>query len=130
MPFIAAVAVVALWASTASGGNGSTVLRGTFDSNFVFLVNGTSVFYTFTCDEQRVQKPGGSASESMNCQLDPGQQAPSTASKMDPSFQWGSDFYWIGPTPPGFAGGNVTSDFHGVLTPSGEVNISATYAAP
>jgi hypothetical protein len=126
---VVAIAAAAFGASGASGGN-ATVLTGTFHSNFVFLVDGADVFYTFTCNERRVQRPDLSASESANCQLDAGQTPPSTASQMDPAFLWGSDFVLVGPTPPGFAGGFVTSNFHGVVTPSGEVNVSATYAAP
>jgi hypothetical protein len=126
---LVAVALFAFGASAASGGNGATILTGHFDTYTYFTVNGTPTFYTFTCDEQRVQKPDGGATESAACQLDPGQTLPTSAASLDPTLGYISDFYFFGPVA-GFVGGSFTYDIHGVLTPSGNVNVSAKYAAP
>jgi hypothetical protein len=112
-----AIAAVAFGASAASGGNGATILTGNFDTYAYFSVDGTSTFYTFTCDEQRVQKPNGSATESATCQLDPGQALPMSAASLDPTFGYISDFFFFGPVA-GLVGGTFTYDIHGVLTPS------------
>jgi len=127
MATLVAIAAVAFGAGGAAGGNGSTVLRGTFDTYGIFSVNGSFVFYTFTCDEQRVQRPDGSASESARCQLDAGQTPPTSAGQMVSGYI--SDFWFFGPVP-GFAGGVATFDDQGVVTPSGSVNFSANYPAP
>jgi hypothetical protein len=76
-----------------------------------------------------VQKPDSSATESATCQLDPGQTPPTSAASLDPTFGYISDFYFFGPVP-GLVDGTFTYDIHGVLTPSGNVNFSTTYAAP
>jgi hypothetical protein len=123
------VAAVAFGASAASAGNGATVLTGHFDTYTYFFVDGTPTLYTFTCDEQRVQKPDGSATESATCHLDPGQTPPTSAASLDSALGYISDFYFFGPVA-GFVGGSFTYDLHGVLTPSGNVNFSAKYAAP
>ena len=128
VPFVVVVtiAAVAFGAGAASGGNGSTILRGQFQTIAAFVVNGNETVYLVTCNEQRVQKPDGSASESATCQLDPGETPPDEAAHMDQG--WESDFFVSGV--PGFLGGFITFDVHGVLTPSGNANISMTYAAP
>jgi hypothetical protein len=98
-----------------------------------FDVNGAPTLYLFTCNANRVQRKDGSATESMNCRLDPGQTPPSKAVQASPPTPglfpgWFSDFFLNGV--PGFTGSFFTTDYHGVLTPSGVVNFSATYAAP
>jgi hypothetical protein len=135
---LAAVATLAGTASArgaaAASGNGSTVLQATLPTGGFFDVNGVPTLYIFTCNENRVQRKDGSATESMNCQLDPGQTPPSKAAQFTPATPgtpyaaWASDFFLN--SVPGFAGPIVTTDYHGVLTPSGVVNFSATYAAP
>jgi hypothetical protein len=130
----AVVAAIAFAASPASGGNGSTVLQATLPTGGFFDVNGVPTLYIFTCNENRVQRKDGSATESMTCQLDPGETPPSQAAQFTPATpgtpyaSWVSDFYLN--SVPGFDGPIVTTDYHGVLTPSGVVNFSATYAAP
>jgi hypothetical protein len=129
LPLVAVVvAAVALGVGPASAGNGSAILRGNFDTYALFTVEGTPTLYTFTCDEQRVQQPDGSASESAHCQLDPGQTPPTQAAPAYTAYGYISDFYFFGPAA-GFAGGTFTHDFTGVLTPSGNVNLSLKYAA-
>jgi hypothetical protein len=114
-------------ATATAGGNGATVLRAELPSNFTFDVKGTSTFFTFTCDEQRVQRPDGSARETSHCELDPGQTPPKSAAQMTPGLYL-SDFFIAGT--PGFAGASITPDYHGVLTPSGRVTMVAEFAAP
>ena len=132
MPLVVvAAAAMAFIASPASGGDGSTVLQATLPTGGFFNVNGVPTLYIFTCNENRVQRPDGSATESMNCRLDPGQAPPSKAVQYStaPGYnQWFSDFFLNGV--PGFAGPFFTYDIHAVLTPSGVVSLSATYAAP
>jgi hypothetical protein len=62
----------------------------------------------------------------MNCRLDAGETVPDKAAKICDGCGWGSDFFLT----PGFAGELITFDVHGVLTPSGVVNLTATYPAP
>jgi hypothetical protein len=134
MPLVVvAAAAIAFGASPASGGNGSTVLQATVASGMFFDVNGVPTLYLFTCNENRVQRQDGSATESMNCLLDPGQTPPSKAVQVSPPTPglfagWFSDFFLNGV--PGFTGSIFTTDYHGVLAPSGVVNFSAAYAAP
>jgi len=127
MPLVVvAAAAFAFGVSGASGGSGSTVLQGTFHTLIVFDVDGTPTGVLATCNENRVQKPNGSATESMNCRLDDGETVPDQAAKLCDGCGWQSDFLFT----PGFSGESITFDVHGVLTPSGVVNFSATYPAP
>jgi hypothetical protein len=128
---VVATAAIAFGANGALAGNGASVLQAKLPTGGFFDVNGVPTLYIFTCNENRVQRPDGSATESMNCRLDPGQTAPRKAVQYStaPGFnQWFSDF-WLNSVP-GFAGPFFTYDVHAVLTPSGVVNLSATYAAP
>ncbi len=130
---VVATAAIAFGANGALAGNGSSVLQATVPTGMFFDVNGVPTLYVFTCNENRVQRQDGSATESMNCQLDPGQTPPSKAVQASPPTPglfrgWFSDFFLNGV--PGFTGSIFTTDYHGVLTPSGVVNFSATYAAP
>ena len=129
MPLVVvAAAAFAFGASGASGGNGSTVLQGTFHTVITFDINGSPTGVVATCNESRVQKPDGSASESMTCRLDAGEPVPDKAAKLlfDSNFGWQSDF--VGTLE--FAGASIATDGHGVLTPSGVANLTFTYAAP
>ena len=127
MPLVVvAAAAVVFGASGASGGNGATVLQGTFHTLITFDVDGSLTSVLATCNENRVQKPNGSATESMNCRLDAGETVPDKAAKNCDGCGWFSDFFLT----PGFAGQVITFDVHSVLTPSGVVNLTATYAAP
>lgn len=125
---VVVIAAVAFAASAAAGGNGSTVLQATLPTGYLFDVNGVVTLYTFTCNESRVQRKDGSATESMNCRLDPGQTPPAKAAHESAGFTWYSDF-WLNSVP-GFAGPTTTQNVHGVVAPSGAVNFTATFAAP
>ena len=125
---ILVAAAIAVGANRASAGNGATVLRGTFHTNGAFFLNGTVYFTNETCNEQRVQKPDGSASESASCTVDPGTVLPPSAAHWNPGSGWFSDFWFYGV--PGFAGNILARDIHGVLTPSGNISLTATYDAP
>ena len=127
MMMLAAAAALGVGVAASQAGNGATVLTGQFPSNEVFLVNGTPTFFTFTCDEQRVQRPDGSARDTAHCQLYPSETPPSSAAHEDTAFGYESDFFVAGT--PGFAGGIVTFDWHGVVTPSGQVTMVADFPA-
>jgi hypothetical protein len=107
------------------GHGNATVLNGTFPSNEEFLVNGVPTYYTFTCNEHRVQFSDGSGTDTAHCQLYSTETPPSSAAHEDPAYGWFSDF-WINGAP-GFAGTVFTTDWRGVVTPSGNVNIVANY---
>jgi hypothetical protein len=119
--------VLAIGVSVASGASGATVLTGQLPSNERFLVDGVSTLFTFTCDEQRVQKPDGSATDIARCRLEPSETPPSHAAHEDPRVGYESDFFIAGV--PGFAGNNIASDWHGVVTPSGNVTMVANFAS-
>lgn len=119
-----ALALAAMPGVAAAGG--ATVLRGTFASNQDFVVNGTPTFFAFTCDEQRVQLPDGSARDTAHCRLNANETPPPRAAQAA-SVGYESDFFVN--NAPGFAGGAITSDWHGVLTPSGNVTMVADFPA-
>ncbi len=107
----------------------TTILRGTFPSNEMFVVNGVPTLFTFTCDEQRLQFPDGSARDTARCRLDTGETPPSSAAHEYEPAGYESDFAVN--NAPGVSGGIITfTSWQGVVTPSGNVNMSATFAAP
>ena len=118
--------VLTLGLTVAAAGNGATVLRGQFPSNEIFLVNGTPTLFTFTCKEHRVQRPDGSARDTAHCVLNANQTPPTSAAHAA-SVGYQSDFSF---GTPGFAGRAVTTDWHGVVTPSGHVTMVAEFPAP
>lgn len=128
---VASLALAAVAAGTgvnpALAGSGATVLRGHFSSNELFLVDGIPALFTFSCDEQRIQLPDGSARDIAHCVLDAGQTAPPSAA-LAASAGYLSDFFIAGT--PGFTGATIATDWHGVVTPSGQVTMVAEFPAP
>jgi hypothetical protein len=119
-------AALALGLSVASGEDGATVLKGQFRSNEIFLVDGVPTLFAFICEEQRVQRPDGSARDTAHCQLDPEETPPSRAAHEAPvGVGYQSDFFIAGV--PGYEGPSITFDWHGVVTPSGRVTMVANF---
>jgi hypothetical protein len=118
-------AALTLGLTVAAAGNGTTVLRGQFPSNEVFLVKGVPTFFTFTCRETRIQRSDGSARDIAQCRLSAGQTAPKSAAHAA-AVGYQSDFL----ATPGFAGATVTTNWHGVVTRSGHVTMVANFPAP
>lgn len=124
----AGAVALGLGLTAAAAGGGAKVLRAELPSSEVFLVNGVSKVFTFTCNEHRVQRPDGSARDTAHCVLNANQTPPRSAAHGVRLPGYVSDFF-IAKTP-GFAGRSVTTDWHGVVTPSGRVTMVAEFAAP
>jgi hypothetical protein len=124
-----ACALLGVGAASAGANHAAKVLRGSFPSNEVFVVNGVPKLFRFNCDEHRVQFPDGRARDTAHCRLLPGETPPSTAAHEYEPAGYLSDFAVF--HAPGLAGGIVTfTSWTGVVTPSGVVNMRASFAAP
>ena len=121
----ATAVALALGLTVAAAGNGTTVLRGQLPSNEIFVVNGVPTLFTFTCREKRIQRSNGSARDTAQCRLNAGQTAPTSAAHAA-AVGYQSDFLGT----PGFAGAPITTNWHGVVTPSGHVTMVANFPAP
>jgi len=125
---VAAMAAPVVGSVSAAGaaGNGSTVLHAQLPDVSMLPVDGVPTVLQFTCDEHRVQFADGTAKETLSCKLLPGQPTPSKATQAPPGQPFTSDFFIN--SVPGFSGPFLTHDYHGVLTPSGNLNVTANFA--
>ncbi len=124
---VGVTAIALTFGLAAAAGHGTTVLRGHLPSNEMFVVGGIPTLFAFTCDEQRIQRPDGSARDTAECVLDANQTPPASAAHELTGVGYQSDFSVAGT--PGFAGPTITTDWHGVVTPSGHVTMVAEFPA-